>query len=143
TLVVAGLFAGGAFAQAASTELPKKDSAVVVKPGAAQGRTPTSVTNTPVTSGTSTQAPSAPVTDPKGAAVINTKPKQVQGQAKTAANKAIRKMDEPSTGAKKKMNKMHSTAKKPMTPEVLTTPAPGPAVTAPSAGSSNPLNQRK
>ena len=116
---------------------------VVAKPGAAQGRIPSSITNTPVTSGTSSATPPAPAADPKGAAVINTKPNEVQGQAKTAADKAMRKMDEPSHVMNKKTTERRSTANKRMTPEVLTTPAPGPAVATPSVGTSNPLNQQK
>lgn len=139
TLLIAGLMAGGAFAQTTApltgTALaPSKPGTPTEPAGGAQGNTPTSV-NTP-------QAGPA-MASPKGAVdkgVVST-PAQAQGSTATAPENVMKHDNKvqhttaPKDGMGMSTDKatMTKNVDKPSSPIVLTTPAPGPIKTTPNA----------
>lgn len=144
SILIAGLFAGAAMAQpSTTTKMPDKDAAVTTPAGAAQGRAQTSV-NMPQ-KGSDTKATPVPgsVAKEKQEKVVNSKAEQVQGSTSSAAKAGMEHPGAKSSHSKSTHGMNDSGMKKATPPEVLTTPAPGPANTTPTATSNSPTQPRK
>lgn len=157
TLLIAGLAAGGAFAQttaplAGTADAPLKSNSPIQPAGAPEGRTPTAV-NTPqpaaarvapnaVIAPHSAQT-AAPLAGTATAPTMSKSPIEPAGGAQGRAPTALTTPQPgaatvaPKGTASHGMNTHNQTmtkdAEKPSSPVVLTTPAPGPVNTTPNA----------
>ena len=129
--LVVGLAAGGSIAQpSTTTRLPMKDSPIEPA-GGAQGRTPTSINTPDKGSGTKAMPVPGSTAMKKQEKVVNSRSEQVQGSTSSSAKAT---MQLPGRKPGKKMDHMGAMSNNKGEPAVvLTTPAPGPANTTPSA----------
>lgn len=138
-VLLAGLFAAVAMAQpSATTKMTTPNSAQTATPGEAQGRAPTAI-NTPQ-QGSNVKATPVPgsVVDPAPKGAVTTKPYQTQGATSTAAGAAMQSPGAHTETDRKTVRSETRNERRSMPAETLTTPAPGPANTTPSATSNTP-----